>query len=215
MHLIHSTDTPSPVHTWAIGGARKLNTAGVRLAESVALALLDGGARLACGCATGADAAVLHVALQAQMASRLSVWTAFGPASTGPGGAAALTPGTWRWSAPAAVALAGQAGAQVHPWAGGGAEVPLQARLARRTRAVAGAATKGAVVLLHPRSAGALLLAREAARRGLPVLALPIGCDPEALPALDGSGAWEPACWCRGVTLPGAVRWRAAQAALL
>ena len=96
-------------------------------------------------------------------------------------------------------------------WAGGGAEVPLAARLARRTRAVAGAATAGALVWLPRQSQGTLLLARCAVAR-VPVLALPLGCGGEQLPPLDGTGHWAPATQ---TLLPGAWRWRAAQAALL
>lgn len=211
MHLVHTTSEASAAPTWAVGGPRRLNTAGVRAAEAAALALLASGARLAVGCCTGADAAAITAAVQAAQAEQLHVRCAFGPVPRCPSSA----PGTCRWSAPGAVALAERYGAQVQPWAGGPAELPPAARLHRRTEAVAAAATAGALVLLHPRSTGAALLARTVARRGLPVLALPLGCRAEALPALDSSGRWEPAGRVGTLALPGALCWRAAQAALL
>jgi hypothetical protein len=215
MHLIRTAEHPGPGPIWAIGGPRLLDAAGVRLVEALTLALLEADCRLAVGCATGADAAVLQAAEQAGRAARLAVYSAFGPVPACTGAAAALAPGTCRWSAPAAVALAERAGARVHPWAGGGREVPPAARLARRTKAVAEAATAGALVLLHPRSRGALLLAAESARRGLPVLALPVGCQVDALPPAAPGGSWATAGCCAGIALPGVLRWRGAQAALL
>jgi hypothetical protein len=184
----------------------------VRITEAATLALLAAGQRLSVGCCTGADATAITAAVQARSAEQLLVWSAFGPV---PRTTNQATAGTCRWSAPGAVALAEHHGARVQPWASGGPEVPLPARLARRTRAVAAAATDGAVVLLHPHERGALLLAEEVTRRGLPVLALPLGCHAEALPRPTGTGAWEPARWCAGVALPGALRWQEAQAALL
>lgn len=201
-----------PVPRWAIGGARRLSAEGVRLAERAALALLEDGARLAVGCCTGTDAAVLHAAAVAEVAERLLVCCAFGRVGECTGAAAALTPGTCRWSAPAAVALAEAAGAEVRAWCGGGARVPLAARLHRRTLAVAAAASAGALVLLPPRSGGTLLLARSVAARGLPVLALPWRCKPAALPALDDTGRWSTA---GAGPVPGALRWEPAQVALL
>jgi hypothetical protein len=220
MHLA-SAERPAPAlpaaaaPVWAIGGPRRLNREAIRLAEAAALALLDSGARLAVGCCTGTDAAVLMAAVQAGLADRLLVWSAFGPVPACTGAAAALAPGTCRWSAPAAVALAAADGARVQPWAGGTAEVPLSARLHRRTLAVAGGATGGVLVLLAPRSTGALLLARTAAHR-LPVLALPVGCTAAALPPLAAGGAWgEPARGTAPLALPDARCWCPAQPALL
>jgi len=146
---------------WALAGPRQLNADGLRLVGATTLALLEGGARLAVGCCTGADAAAVHAAVQVGYAQRLTIWCAFGECRRD---APARTPGTCRWSAPAMVACAAAAGAQVRAWAGGGAEVPLAARLARRTRAVAGAATAGALVWLPRQSHGTLLLARCALR---------------------------------------------------
>lgn len=191
MHPATAIDRPAPAPVWAIGGPRRLDAAGARRAAAAARELLDHGAALVCGCATGADAAVIRAAA-CRDAARLRVLSAFGPVSAAPS-AAAAAPGAWSGSAVRAVRLAGEAGAAVAPWAGGGPALPLAARLSRRTGAVAAAATAGALVLLHPRSRGALLLARSVARRGLPVVALPVGCAAADLPALDGTGPWAPA----------------------
>ncbi len=94
--------------------------------------------------------------MRAGAGERLLVCCAFGPL---PQHRASAPPGTCRWSGVAAVRRAAAAGATVRPWAGGGPEVPLAARLHRRTVAVAASATAGTAVLLHPRSRGALLLA--------------------------------------------------------
>ena len=68
--------------------------------------------------------------------------------------------------------------------------MPLSARLAQRTRAVAQAATAGAlVVLAGPRSAGSLYLASLVAHRGLPVVAVAWGFPLGLLPEL-GAGRW-------------------------
>lgn len=94
--------------------------------------------------------------------------------------------------------------------------MPISARLARRTGAVARLATAGAVVLLSANSRGSLLLARLVAARGLPVFALPVGCRAESLPALDGAGAWMPsAASATPASLCGALAWQPAQASLL
>ncbi|MBK1733644.1 hypothetical protein CKO41_18150 [Thiococcus pfennigii] len=70
--------------------------------------------------------------------------------------------------------------------------MPLAARLAGRTRAVARACTAGAVVMLAtPASRGSLLLARSVAARGLPVVAVCWGFPAAALPPA-GAGAWSP-----------------------
>ncbi|MBK1633554.1 hypothetical protein CKO31_22970 [Thiohalocapsa halophila] len=175
---------------WAFGGPRRIGPAEARLAARAARLLLDRGAEVVCGCATGADAAFMAAASDID-AERLQVCTAFGPVRATPGVAPAA-PGACGHSAVRAVQLAAAAGAVVQPWAGGGPALPLAARLARRTRVVARASTAGAVVWLRPRSRGSLLLARAIAARGLEVVAVPLGCLPADLPPLDGAGSWRP-----------------------
>lgn len=171
---------------WAFGGSRSLSPEGESLASAAAAALLASGAVLVTGCCTGADAAALSVAVANGLASRVSVLAAFGP--LGPAG---LCPaGAGSNSAVASVRAAVCAGAAYQPWAGGPGSVPLSARLAARTRAVAAAASAGAVVVLASGSRGSLILARAVARRGLPVVVLPV-CG-AGLPDL-GAGRWLPA----------------------
>lgn len=202
--------------TWAIGGARRLSQAEQRAAAIAARLLLAAGAELVVGCCRGADEAVLRAAVAASAAERVRVLCAFGELPAPPRPAAAA-PGTCAHSAVCAVALAAAAGARVQPWAGGGAGVPLAARLSRRTRAVAAAATAGALVLLRRDSAGSLLLARAVAERGLPVLVLPVGPPWQMRPDL-GSGGWavppaDSLCGWLGARLQ-ALYWAPAQRSL-
>ncbi len=176
---------PATAPLWAFGGSRSLGPHASALASKAAAHLLLGGAELVMGCCTGADASALSAAVSAGLANRVSVLGAFGP--LGP-------PGRWPAgacpaSAVATVRAAVRGGATFHPWAGGPASVPLSARLSARTRAVAAAASAGAFVVLAPKSRGALILARAVARRGLPVLALPV-CGAQ-LPDLSGC-RWAP-----------------------
>jgi len=196
---------------WALGGPRRLDAGGLRLAGCAARLLLEAGASLVCGCATGADAAVIATAT-ATAPERLHVLCAFGPVPDpprSPDGA----PGSGRWSAPRLVRLAACAGASVQPWAGGAANLPLAVRLAERTCAVAAAATAGALVLLARDARGSLLLARRVAERGLAVVAVPLHVDRLDLPPL-GAGRWVPAAPETLAHALGGVRWRPAQARL-
>lgn len=176
---------------WAFGGSRSLGPEASALASAAAAALLQGGAGLVVGCCKGADASALSAAVGAGLANRVSVLGAFGP--LGPAGR--WPAGACPASAVASVRAAVRAGAAYRPWAGGSPSVPLSARLSGRTRAVAAAASAGALVVLAPGSRGALILARAVARRGLPVLALPV-CGAQ-LPAL-GAGRWVPASGALG-----------------
>jgi hypothetical protein len=168
LQLLAPSGACAPV--WAFGGSRKLSTQAGLAASVAASALLRTGAHLVTGCCTGADAAAITAATKTGLASRVTVLGAFGelgPANTWPAGACPV-------SAVNAVRAGVQAGAQFKPWAGGSQAYALSSRLSRRTRAVAQAATAGALVVLAPGSRGALLLARTVAQRGLPVLALPV-----------------------------------------
>lgn len=174
---------------FAIGGSRSLSLAGRDLAAWVAERLLAGGATLAVGCATGADAAVLRKAVQLRQGSRLQVFTAFGPV-TGSRGAFAVA-GTGACSDPWAVRDAAAAGARVKAWAGGDPGLALPARLANRTRAVVSAATHGGVIIIEGHwGLGSLLLARSLAARGLPVWALTVPGAQNAPPPIPGHWRW-------------------------
>ena len=170
---------------WAFGGSRSLGPEASALASAAAAALLASGAELVVGCCKGADASALSAAVDLRAANRVSVLGAFGP--LGPAGR--WPAGAGPASAVASVRAAVRAGATFQPWAGGPASLPISARLAARTRAVAAGAATGALVVLAPRSRGSLILARAVARRGLPVLALPV-CGAQ-LPELGAR--WVPA----------------------
>ena len=186
----------------AVAGSRQLPGGMPDAVGSVAGALLDAGHSLAVGCCQGADEAVLRAAVARGCGHRLSVLCAFGPSGAGACGLSAV----------AAVEAAAAAGACVNWWAGGGARVPLRARLAGRTRAVVGAAAGGLMACFgSAESRGSLLACRRAHALGRPVLALPPGGVAEALPVL-GPGAWQPVGRLGGVPV---MRWCQAQACLL
>jgi hypothetical protein len=168
----------------------------------VVTSLLASRRGLAVGCATGADALALSSAVQAGAHASVSVFASFGPGGQG----------ACRWSSVEAVVAFEQAGGKVAWWAGGGAWVPLVARLRQRTLAVAEAGQGGLVAFLgHPGSAGSLLACRQAAGAGVPVIAFPVGFNGARLSSL-GPGQWVPVGG-RGVW-SGAWRWVADQGAL-
>ena len=181
----------------ALAGSRQLPAGRAALVARVAGALVRSGSSLVVGCATGADEAVLSSVPPALVRCL---------AAFGPGGAGACPV-----SAVAQVAAHAASGGQVQWWAGGPASVPLPARLARRTRAVVGAASSGLVVFASsPSSRGSMLAARLAVARGLPVVVFPLGFTGSQLPAL-GAGQWVP-CRQGGVW---AAAWQWQQEVLL
>ena len=174
-----------PYDVWAVGGSRSLSPAGGALVQYVAGQLLTARARLAVGCCTGADAAFIACAAGRGFASRLWIFSAFGPVQTRAGAVAAA--GTCRSSAVSAVAAAKQAGAAIIPWAGGGPDLPLVARLRARTTHVAYAATAGGVIVADRAfGAGSLLLASHLAAHGCAVYAVALA--PRVPP--PGPGDW-------------------------
>lgn len=185
--------------TVAVAGSRRLSSAASARVAALASELLDAGHRLAVGCCTGADEAVLRAAVARGQAHRLEVLCAFGPGGTG----------ACVWSAGAAVEAAAAHGAHVVWWAGGGYAVPVAARLAKRTRAVAAAGAAGVVVCFgSPASRGSVLACREALRLGRPLRALPVGCSVCAVP-LPEAGVW------RAAGRGGLLEWVPVQGALL
>lgn len=188
----------------AVCGSRSLPVSAGPLVGQVVRSLLVGGSSLVVGCASGADGFAISSALAAGAAPRLSVLAAFGPGGAGAAGSV---------SAVFQVTAAASAGAQVAWWVGGPASVPLQARLAGRTRAVVAAASVGLVAFFgSPASRGSLLACRLAQGRGLPVLAFPVGFPGQRLPSL-GAGYWAPSG--RGGVWSGAWRWVPGQGVLL
>lgn len=160
----------------AVAGSRSLPQAGQVQVQQVCRALVAAGRQLVVGCCQGAD----QVALQSVPVGSVQLFAAFGPGGSGAGPASAV---------PVVSRFAG-AGGVVTWWAGGGPHNCLSVRLVRRTRAVVSAAGAGLVVFFaSPSSRGSLLAARFAVARGLPVLAVPVGFPPSALPSL-GAGSW-------------------------
>ncbi len=192
-----------PYDVWAVGGSRSLSPAGGALVQYVAGQLLTARARLAVGCCTGADAAFIACAAGRGFASRLWVFSAFGPVQTRAGAVAAA--GTCRSSAVSAVAAAKQAGAAIIPWAGGGPDLHIVARLRARTTQVAYAATAGGVIVADRElGAGSLLLASHLAAHGRAVYAVTLA--PRVPP--PGPGGWVAGqffglpCWRLPATAP-------------
>lgn len=170
---------------WAVGGSRSLSGAGQAVARYIAEEMLASGARLAVGCCTGADAAFIAGAAGQGFASRLWIFSAFGPIQARAGAVAAA--GTCRSSAVGAVAAAKQAGAAIIPWAGGGPDLHIVARLRARTSQVAYAATAGGVIVADRTfGPGSLLLASNLAAHGCAVYAITLA---PMVPA-PGPGGW-------------------------
>ena len=188
------SSVPFPVAPGAVvamAGTRHLDFAGAVLVSGVVANLIGTGASLVVGCAVGADAAVLS-ALSRDVRGRVTAFAAFGPVS--PSWAAPqgryTAPGACSVSAVSTVAAHLLSGGPVVWWAGGGPQVPVKARLSRRTRLVADSATAGAVLIFGPgRSIGTLHAGRCAVDRGLPVLAFDLGSSRTGPPPL-GPGAW-------------------------
>lgn len=143
-------------------------------------------ASLAVGCCRGADAAAIDCAVGGGLASRLLVLSAFGPVRPLRGGVAAA--GTGSASAVVAVQSASAAGAAIVPWAGGGPDLPLVARLHNRTGRVARAATSGGIIVSDGAwGPGSCLLASSLAGLGLPVYAITVAA---LVPPPPVPGAW-------------------------
>ncbi len=199
-----------PYDVWAVGGSRKLSPAGRALAQYVAGQLLASRARLAVGCCRGADAAFIDCAAGRGFASRLWIFSAFGPVQTRAGALAAA--GTCRSSAVDVVAAAKHAGAAIIPWAGGGPDLHIVARLRARTSQVAAAATAGGVIIADSAfGPGSLLLAAGLAAHGCAVYAVTL--TPMVPP--PGSGNWIAdhflglPCWRLPATAPAALAFAA------
>ena len=113
----------SSTSVWSLGGSRDLSQSGQALAAYVAGQLLRSRATLAVGCCRGADAAIIECAAGTGFASRLWVFTAFGPVHTLRGAFAAA--GTCSSSAVDAVQTAKAAGRLSCPGPGVARTCPL------------------------------------------------------------------------------------------
>jgi hypothetical protein len=161
------------------GGSRSLSSSFAPLVAAVVRSL--GGAGVSVGCAAGADELVLRSALAADLP--LSVCAVGGPDGAG----------FWSGSAPVGLLrFAVEFGAWVRWWAGGGARVPLRARLISRSGAALVGASSFVLFLASPGSAGSLAVAGVAVGRGLPVFAFSCGFSGCPAAPRGCAGAWSP-----------------------
>jgi hypothetical protein len=162
----------------ALGGSRGLSGRGPWVLADVMQSLQVAGHPLIVGCSVGADEVVLRYGAGKGPLQVLAVSANDGR-------------GSWGRTALRSVNRAVALGASVQWLAGGPLSLTLPVRLAARTRAVAAAASAGAVIAISsPDSVGSLLLARSVAARRLPVVALACGFSWLYLPPLASGGFW-------------------------
>jgi hypothetical protein len=190
--------------------------------------LVSSGSRLVTGCATGADAQAIRAALAlgSPGVAALSILAVHGPVSPPWSAPRYSAPGAWSGSALADVAAAQLAGVPVAWWAGGGPDLPLRARLARRSLAavqLAAAGGFGSGLVAWPSrlpacpfragawpscGSGTWASCAAAARSGLPVVVFPVGelagLSLSAWPELAAGGDWWP---LKSGVLAGAAQW--------
>jgi hypothetical protein len=170
-----------PGSVLGVAGSRSVASLPSPVAAVLASAA-GGGCSLAVGCCVGVDSLALRCALRLRVS--LSVFAAFGPPPA--------FPGSCSLSAVGVVSRAASAGVPVRWWAGGGAAVPLRARLSRRSSAVVAASSALLVVFASPSpGGGSCSVASWAASAGVPVFGLPARPG-SSLPS-PGAGAWVPA----------------------
>lgn len=168
----------------ALGGSRSLPSAALPLIRRLVADAIDNNYAIATGCACGADAMVASAALDIAP-TRLAI------CAVGAHNGA----GFWKGSAPLAGLRSAEArGAQVNWLAGGSLDIPLRARLIRRSIVSLQSAQVAAFFLASPDSPGSLRVAAEAAARGLQVYAFCFGFSgPPRL--LSSEGQWAPVEW--------------------
>lgn len=217
----------APTSLVMLAGSRDLAPGAANIAAVVSDLVAD-GAHLVTGCATGADSLVIRAALAlgAQGAEALTVLAAHGPISPSLLGSRHSAPGAWSGSAVADVAAAQRAGAAVSWWSGGGPDVALRARLARRSlaavRLVAASSRSSGLVAWPSRlpsypfragawpscGSGTWASVAAAARLGVPVVVFPAGelvtVPLSSWPAPAAGGYWWP---LNSGVLAGAALW--------
>ncbi|RKT37906.1 hypothetical protein [Thiocapsa rosea] len=205
----------SPMSLVMLAGSRDLAPGEANITAVVADLVAD-GSHLVTGCATGADAQVIRAALAqgAPGAMALSVLAAHGPVAPSAPASRYSAPGSWSGSAVTVVAAAQRAGASVSWWSGGGPDVDLRARLARRSLAavrLVAASSCGSCLVAWPSrlpsypfragpwpscGSGTWASVTAAARLGVPVVVFPVGAVVElplaSWPALAAGGSWSP-----------------------
>lgn len=210
-----------------LAGSRDLAPGHAAVAPVVST-LVTAGVHLVTGCAVGADQLVIRaaVALGPPGVSALSVLAAHGPVSPSWSAARYSAPGAWSGSAVADVAAAMLAGVSVSWWAGGGPDLELRTRLARRSlsavRLVAAGGPGSGLVAWPSRlpplpfrdgpwpscGSGTWASVAAAARLDLPVVVIPVGSlldvPLSSWPVLTSGGQWSPVAL---VTHAGAALW--------
>ncbi|NCA72421.1 MAG: hypothetical protein EOM91_20620 [Sphingobacteriia bacterium] len=205
----------APTSLVMLAGSRDLAPGAANVAGVVSGLIAD-GSHLVTGCATGADAQVIRAALAqgAPGAMALSVLGAHGPVAPSSPASRYSAPGSWSGSAVSDVAAAQRAGASVSWWAGGGPDVALRARLARRSlaalRLVAASSCSSGLIAWPSRlpsypfragawpscGSGTWASVAAAARLGVPVAVFPVGelviVPLSSWPALAVGGSWSP-----------------------
>lgn len=186
-------------------GSLSLPPSARPLVASVVGGWLSAGASVVVGCAVGADHFVVSSVLAAGAASRLTLFVAFAPSGVGAAGSV---------SAVAGVTAAALAGASVRWLAGGPLDIPLRARLARRSLALVRhlAATPGAGLVAFVSSlpsapfgrgpfpscgSGAWSTLAAAALLRVSVVVFPVTLSPCHLVPLPAGGSWQPGPWPR------------------
>ncbi len=194
-------------------GSRSLPSVGQKdgLISRVVGSAVRVGRSIAVGCCVGADAAVLQSRLEMPIHAdtsgiKLNIFAAFGPGGEGSCSLSAVRP-----ICDLAVPLARSPGhgcyrpVTVNWWAGGGASVPLSARLAARSSAlvsaVANTSRPALVAFVGPgKSIGTWRTVRAAFAAGVPVYVFPVGCSVLSFPSVHpdarfwlgvgGGGVW-------------------------
>ena len=170
------------------GGSRSLPSSFFGLVRAVVAAAAPGAGWVSCGCAAGADQAVVAALLALGWAALLRLFCVGAPSGAG----------FWSGSAPVSLfRAAAAAGASVSWLAGGVLSVPLRARLLRRSLAALPGCSAAVFFLASPAPSGSLTIAAAAVSLfRLPVFVFPCGFS--VLPAgLAGcAGAWVPAVFC-------------------
>jgi predicted Rossmann fold nucleotide-binding protein DprA/Smf involved in DNA uptake len=167
-------------HITAIAGSRSTTHAQASLVHRVTSAIIKSGSVISVGCAKGVDQAALRCCLAAN--HPVNIQAAFFANGSGSCSASNVS----------GVSQAHQAGHPVTYWPQSSAQVPLVARLARRTQAVVATASAALVAFqFSTQSRGTALAVKAAIKKGLPVYLFAPGLGAHHLPQLPG-GAWVP-----------------------
>lgn len=197
-------------------GSRNCPTEGVGIVRDVVRSVVVSGRSLSVGCAVGVDAVALAEGVRIA-ADQVRLFSVFGPGGVGAVGKVSNITG---------VGHAVSAGVAVEWWAGGGASVPVRARLANRSLSCVRSVLGGglvAVVTSYPSrpfgrgafpscGSGSWSSVAAAVLLGVPVVVFPLGISARVLPSLPVAGQWVSAgsgVWSKG------VRWLPSQSLLL